>query len=104
MKKYGYIFLLLCFHLSLFAQKASEKKANALFEKKSYVKAAEIYEQVPENQKVLQNLGDCYYNNSQMKEAVRVGKRTANVFLRKPWRRAITQKLAPWTNQQNSGR
>ncbi len=72
MKKYGYIFLLLCFHLSLFAQKASEKKANALFEKKSYVKAAEIYEQVPENQKVLQNLGDCYYNNSQMKEAVRV--------------------------------
>jgi len=71
MKKYGYIFLLLCLNLSLFAQKASEKKANALFEKKSYVKAAELYEQVPENQKVLQNLGDCYYNNSQMKEAVR---------------------------------
>jgi outer membrane protein OmpA-like peptidoglycan-associated protein len=55
----------------VFAQKASLKKANSLFDKKAYVKAAEIYEQLGENQKVLQNLGDCYYNNSQMKDAVR---------------------------------
>ena len=59
-------------NLSLFAQKGSERKANSLFAKRSYVKAAEMYEQLSENRNVLQNLGDCYYNNSQMKEAVRV--------------------------------
>ncbi|HMK06318.1 MAG TPA: OmpA family protein [Flavobacterium sp.] len=73
MKKYFYILFILCFTLTVSAQKkASEKKANNLFEKRSYVKAAEQYEQVAENQKVLQNLGDSYYNNSQMKDAVRV--------------------------------
>lgn len=72
MKKYVYILFIFCFSFSLFAQKASEKKANALFEKKSYVKAAEMYEQLKESQVILQNLGDCYYNNSQMIDAVRV--------------------------------
>ena len=73
MKKYVYILFIFCFPITVFAQKkASEKKANSLFEQKSYVKAAEQYEQVAENQKVLQNLGDCYYNNSEMKDAVRV--------------------------------
>ncbi len=72
MKKYFYILFIFCFSFTLFAQKVSEKKANSLFEKKAYVKAAEMYEQVPENQTVLQNLGDCYYYNSQMKDAVRV--------------------------------
>ncbi|PWA05110.1 hypothetical protein DB895_08590 [Flavobacterium psychrotolerans] len=72
MKKYTYILFIFCFSLTIFGQKVSEKKANILFEKKSYVKAAEMYEQVKENQNVLQNLGDCYYNNSQMKDAVRV--------------------------------
>lgn len=72
MKKYFYILFIFCFSITLFGQKVSEKKANVLFEKKSYVKAAELYEQVQENQNVLQNLGDCYYNNSQVKDAVRV--------------------------------
>ena len=72
MKKYYFILLILCLNLSVFAQKGSEKKANSLFAKRSYVKAAEMYEQLSENRNVLQNLGDCYYNNSQMKEAVRV--------------------------------
>lgn len=73
MKKYYFILLIFCFSLSLSAQKkASEKKANGLFENRSYIKAAEQYEQLAENQHVLQNLGDCYYNNSQMKDAVRV--------------------------------
>ncbi len=71
MKKYYFILFILCCTSTLWAQKASEKKANTLFEKRAYVKAAELYEQLNENQKVLQNLGDCYYNNSQMKEAVR---------------------------------
>lgn len=73
MKKYYSILFIFCFGLTLSAQKrANEKKANGLFEKRSYVKAAEQYEQLAENQMVLQNLGDCYYNNSQMKDAVRV--------------------------------
>lgn len=72
MKKYFYILFIFCFSISLFAQKGSVRKGNKLFEKRSYVQAAEIYEQVQESQKVLQNLGDCYYNNSQMKDAVRV--------------------------------
>ncbi len=71
MKKHYFILFILCLNLSLFAQKGSEKKANSLFAKRSYVKAAEMYEQLGENRNVLQNLGDCYYNNSQMKEAVR---------------------------------
>ena len=31
-----------------------------------------MYEQLKESQVILQNLGDCYYNNSQMIDAVRV--------------------------------
>lgn len=73
MKKYIYIVFIFCFGVTAFGQKkASEKKANSLFDKHSYVKAAELYEQVKENQNVLQNLGDSYFNNSQMKDAVRV--------------------------------
>ncbi len=72
MKKYFYILFIFCFSFTLFAQKVSGKKATSLFEKKAYVKAAEMYEQVSESQTVLQNLGDCYYYNSQMKDAVRV--------------------------------
>ena len=71
MKKQYFILFILCLNLSLFAKKGSEKKANSLFAKRSYVKAAEMYEQLGENRNVLQNLVDCYYNNSQMKEAVR---------------------------------
>lgn len=72
MKKYFYILLIFCFNLSLHAQKVSEKNADALFQSKSFVKAAQMYEQLKENLSVLQNLGDCYYFNSQMKDAVRV--------------------------------
>lgn len=72
MKKYVYILLIICFSSSLFAQKANVKKADRLFDKKSFIEAAKIYEKAKENQNVLQNLGDCYYNNSEMKDAVRV--------------------------------
>ena len=71
MRNFYSILFIICLSSGLFAQKASLKKANSLFYNKAYVKAAEMYEQLGENQKVLQNLGDCYYNNSQMKEAVR---------------------------------
>lgn len=72
MKKYRYLLFIFCCSLSLFAQKVSEKKADRLFIKKSYVKAAEMYEQLGDKQNVLQNLGECYYSNYQMKDVVRV--------------------------------
>jgi len=77
MKKITYIFLIFCFSTTLFAQKkgavkqGTVKEGDKLFAKKSYIKAAEQYEQVPQSLKVLQNLGDCYYYNFQMNNAVR---------------------------------
>jgi outer membrane protein OmpA-like peptidoglycan-associated protein len=52
-------------------QKISQKGADKLFAQKSYVKAAAMYEQVKQNKQVLENLGDSYYNNFQMKDAAR---------------------------------
>ncbi len=71
MRNFYSILFTILFCNALLAQKASLKKANVLFDKRAYVKAAEMYEQLGDSQLVLQNLGDCYYNNSQMKEAVR---------------------------------
>lgn len=70
MKNYCYI-LFIIFGLTASAQKVSEKQADILFARKSYVKAAAMYEQLKQNQKVLQNLGDSYYNNFQMKDAAK---------------------------------
>lgn len=72
MKKFYYIFFIFCTINTLYAQKKiSVKQANSLFESKSYVKAAEAYEQLPQTKQTLQNLGDCYYYNFQMNNAVR---------------------------------
>ncbi|GEP51333.1 cell envelope biogenesis protein OmpA [Flavobacterium noncentrifugens] len=71
MKHCFYLLFIFCFGVAS-GQKASEKKANSLFEKREYVAAAKMYEEVKENQNVLQNLGDSYYNNSQMIDATRV--------------------------------
>ena len=72
MKKFYYILFVFCSITTLFAQKkVSVKKANSLFASKSYVKAAEAYEQLPQTKQNLQNLGDCYYYNFQMTNAVR---------------------------------
>ena len=75
MKKFYYILFVFCSITTLFAQKkVSVKQANTLFASKSYVKAAEAYEQViqtKQTKQVLQNLGDCYYYNFQMTNAVR---------------------------------
>ncbi len=71
MRNFYSILFTILFCNALLAQKTSLKKANVLFDKRAYVKAAEMYEQLGDSQLVLQNLGDCYYNNSQMKEAVR---------------------------------
>lgn len=72
MKKLYYILFIFCSITTLFAQKkVTVKKANSLFESKSYVKAAEAYEQLPQTKQNLQNLGDCYYYNFQMNNAIR---------------------------------
>ena len=72
MKKMLYILFIFCSITTLFAQKKiTIKKANSLFAKKSYVKAAVGYEQLGQSKEVLQNLGDCYYFNFQMTNAVR---------------------------------
>ena len=75
MKKSYYILFVFCSITTLVAQKkVSVKQANSLFASKSYVKAAEAYEQViqtKQSRQVLQNLGDCYYYNFQMTNAVR---------------------------------
>ncbi|HUH51016.1 MAG TPA: OmpA family protein [Flavobacterium sp.] len=60
------------FAVTVFGQKASLKKANQLFEAKAYVEAAQMYVQLKPNQEMLQNLGDCYYYNSQMHDAVKI--------------------------------
>jgi peptidoglycan-associated lipoprotein len=72
MKINNYILLFICITFSMIAQKSSQKKADKLFDQKSYILAASMYEKLKENQSLLQNLGDCYYYNAQMKDAVRV--------------------------------
>lgn len=79
MKQFLYLTAALLIGFGMSAQKASKKKADALFEKKSYLKAAALYEQLKPQKEVLQNLGDCYYNNYMMKDAARA---YGNLFLK----------------------
>jgi peptidoglycan-associated lipoprotein len=72
MKNYYSILFLICFSVLGFSQKSQQKKADKLFNQKSYILAASMYEKLKENQILLQNLGDCYYYNGQMSDAVRV--------------------------------
>lgn len=72
MKNWSYIILLAGCCIGANAQKVSQKEADALFAKKAYVKAAVLYEQVPESTESLKNLGDCYYYNGQMTDAGRI--------------------------------
>ncbi|MGJ8591294.1 MAG: OmpA family protein [Aquaticitalea sp.] len=66
MKKTVVYIFLLASSFSVVGQRATLKRANTLFESKSYVEAAAMYKQLDESQEVLQNLGDSYYYNSQM--------------------------------------
>ncbi|PWK18165.1 OmpA family protein [Xanthomarina spongicola] len=64
-----FFFLLSLCHVA-HSQDAKLKKANKLFMEKSYVKAAEIYEELKVNDSSLINLADAYYYNSMMNKAV----------------------------------
>jgi peptidoglycan-associated lipoprotein len=72
MKNYYSLLFLICFSILGYSQKNKQKKADKLYNQKSYVLAASAYEKLKENQNLLQNLGDCYYYNGQMKDATRV--------------------------------
>jgi outer membrane protein OmpA-like peptidoglycan-associated protein len=71
MRNSRYIIFFLLISQILLAQKPSLKKANELFANKAYVEAAKMYEKFKDkqDQNVLQNLGDSYYYNAQMKFA-----------------------------------
>ena len=72
MKKFIISFILVvCVGQVSLAQKWELNKANRLFEKRAYIEAAEIYERSEKNMKTLKNLGDCYYFNTKMEEAVK---------------------------------
>lgn len=67
-----HIVFLFMLSITMFGQKPSLKKADELFSQKAYVEAAAMYEKLKQDRHVLQNLGDCYYFNSEMPSAVKV--------------------------------
>ena len=81
MRKIYHILFVFYSITTLFAQKkASVKEGNALFQTKSYVKAATVYEQLKPTKEILQNLGDCYYYNFQMSNATQAYKQLFTTF------------------------
>lgn len=72
MKKYIISIFLVTLCVSMGnAQRWELNKANRLFEKRAYLEAAEIYERSDKDVNTLRNLGDCYYFNTKMDEAVK---------------------------------
>ncbi|SFS60248.1 OmpA family protein [Lutibacter maritimus] len=70
MKKTLFILFILSFCAQLISAQ-NLKKANYLFEKNAYLNAAELFlNETDKNQEVLEKLGDCYYFNSKMTDAV----------------------------------
>ncbi len=65
--KLFFIFILLGIGPLSFSQ--SKKKADLLYENRSYLDAAEIYNKLPKTAEVLEKLGDCYYYNSEAEKA-----------------------------------
>ena len=69
MKQICIILFLSLLPFAALGQKSSLKKANKLFDQKSYVEAAKMYQELKPSQEVLQKLGDSYYFNTEMKLA-----------------------------------
>ncbi len=70
MKKLFSILLISLVSFSVFSQDKSLEKADKLFKKRAFLEAAALYEKSGLTSKeVLQNNGDCYFYNNQMKKA-----------------------------------
>lgn len=70
MKKRLLILLVFSFSLQMLVAQ-NLKRANNLFERRSYLNAAELYLiEEPKTQEIYEKLGDCYYFNSKMNQAV----------------------------------
>lgn len=52
-----------------YAQNKNLKRANKLFDSKSYVEAAQMFETKKRTKEVLEKLGDCYYFNANLEKA-----------------------------------
>ena len=66
---------------SISAQDANIKKAHKLFSLKAYSEAAALYESSSDlTRKALQNLGDCYYYNSNMEKAAQTYKQLIKTY------------------------
>jgi len=66
------VFIIITLMLCACGSKISRKKADKLFNDRSYVEAAKIYEELPEDREILQNLADSYYYNSEMQFASKI--------------------------------
>jgi outer membrane protein OmpA-like peptidoglycan-associated protein len=67
---YKFILLLLVFTIqSGFGQKSKLNQANKLFDQRSYIKAAELFKQLPQTYETLTKHGDCFYYNGLMEKA-----------------------------------
>ena len=69
--KLKFIILTLLLGYLGFSQNSKTKKAHKLYDAKSYIKAAELYEEVRKNGEILERLADCYYFNGMMDKAVK---------------------------------
>jgi outer membrane protein OmpA-like peptidoglycan-associated protein len=79
--KVNYIIIyLLCLSSIGFAQNRKLKQANKLYDNKAYSEAAVLFSELDENQETLLKLGDCYYYNSQMTEAISAYKKLFTQF------------------------
>ena len=58
----------------------SLRKADNLYNNRAYVKAAEIYSQLPKSAETYEKLGDCYYYNSQFDKAYKAYQKVYNDY------------------------
>ena len=58
----------------------SLRKADNLYNNRAYVKAAEIYSQLPKSAEIYEKLGDCYYYNSQFDKAYKAYQKVYNDY------------------------
>ena len=70
MKTVKLFFIIIILGLGSFSFSQSKKKADLLYKNKAYIDAAKLYKKLPKTAEIYQKLGDCYYFNSQSKEAI----------------------------------